>query len=519
MTMTDLRFDLAARMRAILLASVMLLAALPASGAKRAAAPPPPPPKTTPEWLERIRQAEVRSSEQWSVRIEDLATDVTVFEHNPEQRLVPASNRKLATFAMAVEILGPDHQFLTQFGLDKAHPNTDAHYHGNLVLRSEGDPSIGNPTLGAAVDPAALFAEWARQLRTVEGIAYVHGDLVIDATAFGPDQNAFPETWDAHHAAYSYAPIPSALTINQNLLKVRVLAAKAGAPGRVELIPGLPGVRTINQTRTYTKSRPGVSAVFSDGALELTLRGGVRQRDKVEIANVPIPQPLNAAGELMRHALTTAGVRLTGQLRIETVTSPRTPKIVEVIGEHRSPALNQILVPMMQQSDNFLAEQIWRGAAAKMGGNGAIDRAREVEMDYYRRHKLSWIEPGWDGCGLSRLNRTSPAELIALLRLINGSAHRDLLLASMPAAGESGTLRRRDYGAEDGRVVAKTGTLAGASALSGFILDRQKEPRYVFSIIGNAPGDTNGRLSGRITELLKIVIKEMDAEARIAAKE
>jgi serine-type D-Ala-D-Ala carboxypeptidase/endopeptidase (penicillin-binding protein 4) len=90
-----------------------------------------------------------------------------------------------------------------------------------------------------------------------------------------------------------------------------------------------------------------------------------------------------------------------------------------------------------------------------------------------------------DGSGLSRQNLAAPVTLVSLLKLMRSSPNYAQFYASLPTAGVSGTLRNR-FGntVVQGRVHAKTGTLTGVRALSGYL----EHPIYgtiVFSILGN----------------------------------
>ena len=96
-----------------------------------------------------------------------------------------------------------------------------------------------------------------------------------------------------------------------------------------------------------------------------------------------------------------------------------------------------------------------------------------------------------DGSGLSRNNKATPRALVDTLKLMNSAANRDIFLASLPTAGISGTLRNRMKRTPvQGIVHAKTGTLRGVRALSGY-LDHQVYGTLVFSILAN-----NSRQSG-----------------------
>ena len=94
-----------------------------------------------------------------------------------------------------------------------------------------------------------------------------------------------------------------------------------------------------------------------------------------------------------------------------------------------------------------------------------------------------------DGSGLSRKNLATPRTLVNTLRAMymNNTRGKDVFIASLPIAGETGTLKNRlQYTSAQGTVRAKTGTLRGVRALSGYV-----ETKYfgtlAFSAIANQP--------------------------------
>lgn len=88
-----------------------------------------------------------------------------------------------------------------------------------------------------------------------------------------------------------------------------------------------------------------------------------------------------------------------------------------------------------------------------------------------------------DGSGLSRYNLASPRLFAGLLAHMDRSASRDLWRASLPVAGVDGTLEERmaDPPLRD-NVSAKTGTLSGVRALSGYLTTQGGEP-LAFSLL------------------------------------
>jgi D-alanyl-D-alanine carboxypeptidase/D-alanyl-D-alanine-endopeptidase (penicillin-binding protein 4) len=101
---------------------------------------------------------------------------------------------------------------------------------------------------------------------------------------------------------------------------------------------------------------------------------------------------------------------------------------------------------------------------AQFGDRGTTAEGAEViaeEMD-----GLGIAPTIVDGSGLSRSDRTSPREVVALLTEHGGDA---AFLGSLAVAGRSGTIadRMRGTSAQD-RCRAKTGTLRDVSALAGY---------------------------------------------------
>jgi serine-type D-Ala-D-Ala carboxypeptidase/endopeptidase (penicillin-binding protein 4) len=90
-----------------------------------------------------------------------------------------------------------------------------------------------------------------------------------------------------------------------------------------------------------------------------------------------------------------------------------------------------------------------------------------------------------DGSGLSRDNATTPAAIVTLLKSMRHTSEYAEFYESLPIAGVNGTLENRFINTSvQGRVRAKTGTLTGVRALSGYF----EHPTYgqiVFSLLVN----------------------------------
>jgi serine-type D-Ala-D-Ala carboxypeptidase/endopeptidase (penicillin-binding protein 4) len=136
-----------------------------------------------------------------------------------------------------------------------------------------------------------------------------------------------------------------------------------------------------------------------------------------------------------------------------------------------------------RESNNSSADALLR----HIGGQTAVQQALAplgVSPDSY------WQV---DGSGLSRQNRVQPAALVTLLRAMYTHENAALFYYSMPLGGVNGTLRNRFRGTPlAAQVRAKTGTLNGVRALSGYVSNADYG-MMVFSITINQPGQ-NGQV-------------------------
>ena len=149
---------------------------------------------------------------------------------------------------------------------------------------------------------------------------------------------------------------------------------------------------------------------------------------------------------------------------------------LNVEGKIRSRSIRDWIITTNLRSDNSYANILLR----YLGGSSSVQEALSsigIDPKGYRMR---------DGSGLSRNNLATPRTLVTTLRAMHTAKGKDVFLASLPIAGESGTLKNRlRYTSAQGTVKAKTGTLRGVRALSGYV-----DTAYgtlAFSAIANQP--------------------------------
>ena len=94
-----------------------------------------------------------------------------------------------------------------------------------------------------------------------------------------------------------------------------------------------------------------------------------------------------------------------------------------------------------------------------------------------------------DGCGLAPQDAVSAKALVQLLTVMAHSPNKEAWLASLPTSGQTGTLKSLCPQTRlDGKIHAKSGTIAGTKNFAGYI-DLPNGEQWVFAIlINSAPG-------------------------------
>ena len=138
----------------------------------------------------------------------------------------------------------------------------------------------------------------------------------------------------------------------------------------------------------------------------------------------------------------------------------------------RTHTIDQVLMPMMKESDNLCAEALFYQLGAATGAHPAT--ARDARTVVRRLVEKVGLRPSdyriADGSGLSLYNYVTAELEVMLLRYAYQNTNIYMhLLPSLPVAGEDGTLRRRMRGTfTSGNVKAKTGSVTAISSLAGY---------------------------------------------------
>jgi len=279
------------------------------------------------------------------------------------------------------------------------------------------------------------------------------------------------------------------------------LAGRVRAAG----VTSAPGALTYDDSfldQQTTVSQHGVSRE-SVGILSALVLDSGRTKD-----------PARTAGQRLVDELRKAGVFMNGSVN-QGRTPPETAG-AKLLAVYTSPTLAQLAELTNEPSNNYLAEMLLKDVGGRVGNGSTAGGIAEVQR-FAAEHGAS--VRGENGSGLSTRDRASAS---SVGRLLDGMievdeakpaeeqakqiALRDAFVNSLATAGREGTLAHRMRGtAAAGRCHAKTGTLNGVSALSGYCFrgGTDEEHAVVFSILNNGVNtDAARRVQDRMAALI-----------------
>lgn len=433
--------------------------------------------------LHQLMMSRVRNG-RWGVVVVSLTRNDTLYAVNPDEPLQPASNMKLFTSALALDQFGADHQFSTDVLRDGA-LGPDGILHGNLIIRGDGDPALSKrfiSTPGGAMDALA-------QLVASAGVKRVTGALVADASAF--DTQRIPEGWQTRYLESGYAARVSALSLNENLVIVRVRPG-AGKGAVVTLDPAttLPLTSTV---RTVTGKSARISA-HTNSAGVIEVKGTIGAHAGERSYQLVVEDPTAYAAGAFRRALQAHGIAVDG-----ATTFAATPSSAVKVTGLPSPSIAQMLDVMNGESINHYAELLFRDAGRKSAPNsvGSVESASKL-LQQFMTTKVG-AAPGAvfaaDGSGLSVLDHITPRALVQLLSYANHAPWSDAFHSSLPVAGKSELLRHRMRATPaQGNLHAKTGTTNSVISLGGYVTAKNGE-MLAFAFIYNGVDRWNAKAS------------------------
>jgi serine-type D-Ala-D-Ala carboxypeptidase/endopeptidase (penicillin-binding protein 4) len=405
---------------------------------------------------------------RWGIAVQTLATGATLYSQDAEKYFLPASNAKLFTTAAGLQQLGANFRWRTAVYGQGSAPSLK-----RITIVGQGDPSLTQAQLNALAQ--RLYQQGIRQVQ----------QLVIDDSYFQGDR--INPTWEWEDTQSSDGAPVNSLIVDQNQFEVLATPQSISQPLRLSFVdPQLEQQWQIaNTTQTVAANQPELITVERRNA-SLKIGGQLQVGAEPETIGVAVVDPAENFAQHFRQALSAQQIQV-GQTVIQTQSAP-------VIGQElaaiASPPLAEILKEINQNSNNLYAEALLKRLGMTLAQPGKQPTAAGLTVLASMLSKLgvdSQLYQLADGSGLSRRNLVSPIALVQLLRAMQQTPSAAVFRDSLAIAGTKGTLAGR---LPNLSLQAKTGSLTGVIALSGYLKPPQYEP-VVFSIIVNQSGQPN----------------------------
>jgi serine-type D-Ala-D-Ala carboxypeptidase/endopeptidase (penicillin-binding protein 4) len=378
----------------------------------------------------------------------------------------PASVMKLVTTYAALELLGPAYRWKTEAYVDG----------DDLVLRGYGDPKLNYES----------FWLLLRELRG-RGLKDLRGDVILDRSYFGPAQySAFDS-----EVFRPYNVTPDALLVNFKSLRFTFIPE--GEKGvRVFAEPALPGLDIVNSLKLGEGDCPDgnrafrelIQASFESKPPRASFLGVYPVSCGERDLNIALYEPQDYVAAMIRQLWSEMGGSWSGSVREGTV-SPS----ARLVYAHESEPLGDIVRDINKFSNNVMARQLFLTLGAQLGGPPArAEEAARAIKEWLAAKKIDAPEFALEnGSGLSRNEHISARHLAQLLLVAWRSPVMPEFVSSLPVVAADGTMKKRLKGERvAGNAHIKTGLLADARAIAGYVLDRRGQ-RHVVVMIVNHP--------------------------------
>ena len=415
----------------------------------------------------------------WGVLVKSLANDDTLYAMNARKLMLPASNMKIVTLAVAAEKLGWDYRYETTV---RAAGSIDAGVlRGDLLVSGTGDPSL------VAADGMAdrVFAEWAERLKQ-RGIRTIAGRIIGDDNTFEEETLGAGWMWD--DLPDDYAAGVGALQFNEDAVRVTIAPGPAaGDSAAISVAPAGSGLTVVNAVATGAPGSPAsIRTRRLPGSPTLEVRGSIPLGASSSTLLASVDNPTLFFAAALRNALIANGIDVRGPAVDIDDVRDALPTAADPLVSYQSAPLSALAVRLMKASQNQYAETLLKTVSEGTGVRSAAAGRLAAQA----------ILEGWgvpaseltlrDGSGLSRYDFVTPAALVAILAHVDRDARlREPFVASLPIAGRDGTLSTRMLGTPaEGNARAKTGSMTGVRAMSGYVTTANGE-RLAFSIVAN----------------------------------
>ena len=419
-----------------------------------------------------IKKSDLNETATIAISIKNADKNEVVYEQNSKKLVHPASTLKIFTTYSSMDMLGEDYTFKTSFLKDAQN---------NLYIK-----------LGA--DPFLTTSQLNRAFQTLKDMGATHfNNLYFDDSIL--DKKEFATGWMWDDDMNPYTPKVSSYNLDNNVVKLDMASMDDGKV--------FASLKTTYPMTVVSNIQSGAKKDY----IEVN-RYNWNNPEVVEVyATIAKPREVSIPISSMRRYFIHNLERIIDDNRISfsgtKYSSQLAPSNSEILTEIEHP-VSSVLTPILHNSNNLMAETIFKLAAAKKyTATGSDMLASQAFSEFYKKNGVSTEDIIIrDGCGVSRNNLVYVDWMTKTLNKIYKMKQFESFKANMAQAGD-GTLSNRLHDLR-GEAWLKTGSLSNISAIAGYVQSQDGNLYSVAIVIQNFK-DEQEKIKAFEDEIIKLI--------------
>jgi len=433
--------------------------------------------------LEELKSDPYLKQSNWGMIVFNCDQHKVIGEFNAVSLFIPASIVKLTSTSTALEVLGDTFRFATDIFID-GEIGSDSVLHGNLNIVGGADPTIGFPFFSKEKFTDSLYAALHRS-----GIKSIDGNLIGYAGIF--DSLIIPDTYPEDDRGNYYGAGTAGLIWDGNAITLSFNTTTTFGATTIfkTVFPPFDHFNLENKT-TSGRSGTGDNSIIWGKPFELKrmIDGSLPPgKTNFEVYGSS-PDPALGFTIAVKSFLEKKGIIISG---ICCAHYQNNAEYGRPLLTYYSPPLSEIIKYTNNKSYNVSAETCLKMAGLKKYGSGTWESGLKAVYELFDKNN---VDPDgmklFDGSGLSKANKVSPKAMGTFLMNIRTEPWFETLYASLPIAGESGTLKTMFDGTNvKGKLRAKSGYMKTVRAFAGYVPNQKNEMMAFCIIVNNYEGN------------------------------
>jgi D-alanyl-D-alanine carboxypeptidase/D-alanyl-D-alanine-endopeptidase (penicillin-binding protein 4) len=426
-----------------------------------------------------------------SLYVADAQTGKTVYEHNAQIGMAPASTQKIFTSAASFELLGGDYRYKTVVGYDGSIKN--GVLEGNLHINGYGDPTLGSWRWSDTKEEVVLEKIMAALQKN--NIKKITGDVLVNEGAFSIQPVPGGWIWDDIGNYYGAGSWAINWHENQYDLHLQPGKKEGDTTDIVKITPQGTTVHDLINHITTGKKGSGDNAYIylSPYARDGFTQGTIPLGSQPFVISGAVPNAPMLFCYKLEKALNKQEIPFNGRFKLFSramADNDSWPAMQKTLITLLSPPVDSINYWFLRKSINMYGEALIKTMALEKNGLGATDKGVELVRGF-------WSERGIDkgainiidGSGLSPQNRVTTFAEVKVLQYARTRPWYKAFYNAMP---------------EYNGMKMKSGSIGGARAFTGYHTAKDGK-QYMFSIIVNNYEGSSGEIVKKLYSILDVL--------------